>query len=139
MDGAEFTIFFEDPFWVGVYDSVRDGERRVNRFVFGAEPTNAELSRFMRERFAAVVDSALPADAAAPVPRPPKKRNARRGQRASARDQERPPSASLLAFHYAFEALKAEGRSASARERALSSEEAYRLRAEKKKAARRGK
>jgi hypothetical protein len=41
-----FTVFFEDPFWVGVLEEDYDGSRYMGRHVFGAEPSNPELLQF---------------------------------------------------------------------------------------------
>ena len=35
---AKFTVYFEDPFWVGVYERSQDGKLEAARVVFGAEP-----------------------------------------------------------------------------------------------------
>ena len=35
---AGLTVFFEGPFWVGVFERVEDGRLSVCRVVFGSEP-----------------------------------------------------------------------------------------------------
>ena len=45
------TVYFEDPFWVGVFERVEDDQLSVCRHVFGAEPTNAEVLAFVQQRF----------------------------------------------------------------------------------------
>ena len=40
---AELTIFFEEPFWVGVYQRLERGKLTVNRQVFGAQPKDYEV------------------------------------------------------------------------------------------------
>lgn len=40
---ARLTIFFEDPFWVGVYEREEDGRLSACRIVFGAEPKDGEV------------------------------------------------------------------------------------------------
>lgn len=45
------TVFFEDPFWVGVFERVENDQLSVCRHVFGAEPTNAEVFTFIQQRF----------------------------------------------------------------------------------------
>ena len=48
---SKLTIFFDEPFWVGVFE-VLDGKRlSVCRVVFGAEPTDAEIYAFMLRYF----------------------------------------------------------------------------------------
>lgn len=41
------SVYFEDPFWVGVLELVHDGELRVTRFVLGAEPSDVELHDYL--------------------------------------------------------------------------------------------
>jgi len=41
-----FTIFFEDPFWVGILEENYNGINYMGKHIFGAEPTNSELLRF---------------------------------------------------------------------------------------------
>ena len=40
---ASFTVFFEDPFWVGVYEREEPGGLTARRVVFGAEPKDGEI------------------------------------------------------------------------------------------------
>jgi hypothetical protein len=51
MNGSVFTIFFEDPFWVGYLERTLDGKQFCGRIVFGKEPSNAELIEFLLYRF----------------------------------------------------------------------------------------
>ncbi len=34
---GKLTVFFEDPFWVGVFERVSDGKLSVCKVTFGAE------------------------------------------------------------------------------------------------------
>jgi hypothetical protein len=140
MDGTEFTIFFEDPFWVGVLVADRGDCRFVARVVFGAEPTNAELLLFMRERFSRLAATARPV----PLTEVSAERyigsvSAKRGSRASAREQKRGPGKAVAAAHAAFELSKAEARIDKGQERQSNCERRFALRVEKKKASKRGK
>lgn len=49
MDKAvsQLTVFFEDPFWVGVYEREADGKLEVCKLKFGAEPKDAEVWDFL--------------------------------------------------------------------------------------------
>ena len=51
MDRMEFTIFFENPFWVGI--CIRYGEDSIlsARHVFGPEPSNGEIIHFYLNYF----------------------------------------------------------------------------------------
>jgi len=40
---CKLTVFFEDPFWVGVYECIADGKLSVSKVVFGAEPKDYEV------------------------------------------------------------------------------------------------
>ena len=44
---ASFTVFFEDPFWVGVYEREEPGGLTACRVVFGAEPKDGEIYEWM--------------------------------------------------------------------------------------------
>jgi hypothetical protein len=66
MDG-KCTIYFEDPFWVGVFERVDDSRYSVARFVFGSEPGDALLHQFALQQYAGLVFStAQPASEAQP-------------------------------------------------------------------------
>ena len=41
------TVYFEDPWWVGVVEMEADGELRVARQVFGSEPPNELVHQFV--------------------------------------------------------------------------------------------
>ena len=43
---SSFTILFEDPFWIGLYERVRDGTYEVCKITFGAEPKDYEVYSF---------------------------------------------------------------------------------------------
>ena len=47
MSRSTLTVFFENPFWVGVYERI-DGERyEVCKITFGAEPKDYEVWNFL--------------------------------------------------------------------------------------------
>ena len=65
------TVYFDDPWWVGVVEMEADGELRVARQVFGSEPPNEVVHQFvLRElpRLLAQPRLGLPSNAA-PLPR----------------------------------------------------------------------
>ena len=45
------TVFFEDPFWVGVFEKQHEGSISVARHVFGGEPTDTEVYHFILTRY----------------------------------------------------------------------------------------
>ncbi len=56
------TVFFEEPFWVGVFARTQGGETAVCRVVFGAEPRDAEVYELILQHFAALRFSAAVQD-----------------------------------------------------------------------------
>lgn len=79
---CKLTVFFEEPFWVGVYERWEDGAYSVCKLIFGAEPKDAQvweriLTGFRKLRFS-------PALEGAPPPGPPK--NPKRAQRSAKRE-----------------------------------------------------
>ena len=44
---SQLTIFFEDPFWVGVYERRCQGPLEVCKITFGAEPKDGEVYNFL--------------------------------------------------------------------------------------------
>lgn len=40
---CKLTIFFEDPFWVGIYERWEEGKISVCKITFGAEPKDGEV------------------------------------------------------------------------------------------------
>ena len=63
MDRAsgKLTVFFEEPFWVGVFERVSDGQMSVCKITFGAEPKDYEvlefiLSQYYKLKFSPAVD-----------------------------------------------------------------------------------
>lgn len=51
MSKITLTVFFDDPFWVGVFERVTDGRLSVSKVTFGAEPKDYEVYAFVLERF----------------------------------------------------------------------------------------
>lgn len=44
---ANLTVYFEDPFWVGVFERVMDGKLSVCKVTFGAEPKDYEVWEYI--------------------------------------------------------------------------------------------
>jgi hypothetical protein len=94
------TIFFEDPFWVGVVEWLDGDQIRAARVVFGGETSAPEVYEFVLREFHRLDPMAA---VAAPEALPARRRNPKRAARkAAAARQERGPST------YAQEALKLE-------------------------------
>lgn len=48
---GKLTIFFEEPFWVGVFERVSDGKLSVCKVTFGAEPKGYEIYEFVLKNY----------------------------------------------------------------------------------------
>ena len=48
---SKLTVFFDEPFWVGVFEELDGKKLSVCRVVFGAEPTDAEIYVFILKHF----------------------------------------------------------------------------------------
>lgn len=46
---SKLTVFFSDPFWVGVYEVVSGGKLEVSKITFGTEPKDYEIYGFILE------------------------------------------------------------------------------------------
>ena len=46
-----FSVFFEEPFWVGVLEREADGKLFVSKVTFGAEPKDYEVNEFLRKNY----------------------------------------------------------------------------------------
>jgi hypothetical protein len=83
MEG-KLTVYFEDPFWVGVFEREDETGYRVCRVVFGPEPTDAELLVYVQEGFADL-DFGEPLEGQVEIV---KKKNFKRVQREVRREME---------------------------------------------------
>ena len=48
---CRLTVFFEDPFWTGVFERCEDGRLSAARVVFGSEPKDYEIYEFILRHF----------------------------------------------------------------------------------------
>ena len=48
---TKLTVFFDDPFWVGVFERTEDGQLSVCRITFGAEPKDSEIYDFVCKHY----------------------------------------------------------------------------------------
>lgn len=49
MDSSsvKLTVFFEEPFWIGVFERIENGKLSVCKVTFGAEPKDYEVWEFV--------------------------------------------------------------------------------------------
>lgn len=50
-NSSRLTVFFEDPFWVGIYERQECGAVTACRIVFGPEPKDYEVYQFLLENW----------------------------------------------------------------------------------------
>ena len=48
---GRLQVFYDNPFWVGVFEQVQDGRLRVCKVTFGAEPKDYEVLEFILENY----------------------------------------------------------------------------------------
>lgn len=48
---TKLTVFFDDPFWVGVFERIEDGKLSVTKITFGAEPKDYEVWEFVLKHY----------------------------------------------------------------------------------------
>ena len=53
MNGSssKLTVYFEDPFWVGVFERIGNGKLSVCKVTFGAEPKDCEVWAFVLKNY----------------------------------------------------------------------------------------
>ena len=44
---GKLTIYFEDPFWVGVFERIENGKISAAKVTFGAEPKDYEVQEYI--------------------------------------------------------------------------------------------
>lgn len=48
---SKLTVFFEEPFWVGVYERSINGFLEVSKITFGAEPKDYDIYKYILLNF----------------------------------------------------------------------------------------
>ena len=48
---GRLTVYFEDPFWIGVFECIENKKLSVCKVTFGAEPTGAEIQEFILNNY----------------------------------------------------------------------------------------
>lgn len=62
--GAKLTVYFEEPFWVGVFEHIEDGKLSVAKVIFGADPKDHEVQEYIQKyysdlKFSMAVDTVV--------------------------------------------------------------------------------
>lgn len=48
---GKLTVYFEEPFWVGVFEHIEDGKLFVAKVTFGAEPKAYEVQEYIQKYY----------------------------------------------------------------------------------------
>ena len=48
---GKLTVYFEDPFWVGIFERIDGGKLSVAKVTFGAEPKDYEIQEFVSKNY----------------------------------------------------------------------------------------
>ena len=61
---GKLTVFFEEPFWVGIFERIEDGKLSVAKITFGAEPKDYEVQEYIQKcyfslKFSPVVETVV--------------------------------------------------------------------------------
>lgn len=48
---GKLTVYFEEPFWVGVFEHIEDGKLSVAKVIFGAEPKDYEVQEYIQKYY----------------------------------------------------------------------------------------
>ena len=60
----KLTVYFEETFWVGVFERIEDGKLSVAKVTFGAEPKDYEVQEYIQKcyfslKFSSVVETVV--------------------------------------------------------------------------------
>ena len=60
----KLTVYFEEPFWVGVFERIEDGKLSVAKVTFGSEPKDYEVQEYIQKyyfslKFSPAVDTVV--------------------------------------------------------------------------------
>ena len=51
---GKLMVYFEDPFWVGVFERIEDGKLSVSKVTFGAEPKDYEVQEYIQKYYSSL-------------------------------------------------------------------------------------
>ena len=132
---ASLTVFFEDPFWVGVFERIEEGKLSVCKVTFGAEPKDYEVCDYILHHYYELVFSPAVEMVIRHAADNPKRRsrNARKQLENTGIGTK-----SQQALQRQREELKTERRQFSREEREAEAQRRFVMKQEKKKEKRRG-
>jgi len=131
----KLTVYFADPFWVGVAERIAGGRLSATKITFGAEPKNYEIAGFIQRHFYELCFSQ-------PVPteRKEAKKNPKTAQRDAKRQMQQVGigTKSQQALKLQHEAKRLEGRKKNREEQQAKAEHLFLLKQQKRKEGHRG-
>lgn len=133
---GQLTVFFDNPFWVGVFERIKENKLSVCRVVFGAEPKDYEVYDFILKNY-----SNLKFSSSIEVEVKKGNANPKRLQR-EARKQSKQVgigTKSQLALQQQREEMKLERKTKIRQRRELEKQRKFELKQEKRKQKHRGK
>ena len=51
---GKHRVYFEEPFWIGVFERIEDGKLSVAKVIFGAEPKDYEVQQYIQKYYASL-------------------------------------------------------------------------------------
>ena len=132
---TSLTVFFEDPFWVGVFERVDDGKLSVCKVTFGAEPKDYDVWEFVLRHYDELVfSSAMDMETRKTADNPKRRlRNVRKQT-----ERRGIGTKSQQALQLQREELKTEHRQISREQRNAEAQRRFEMKQMKKKEKRRG-
>lgn len=132
---STLTVYHDGQFWVGVIEHVEDGRLSAARIVFGAEPSDEEVLRFVVERWRTLSFGGGRDSDVKPLAKNPKRR-----QREVSKALKQPAASTRAqaALAEQRDSLKQESAQAHRQAREEAKRQRFEQRAEKRKEKRRG-
>ena len=132
---GRLTVYFEEPFWVGIFERISDGKLSVCKVTFGAEPKDYEIWDFILKnyyslKFSPAVETEIKKTADNPKRR---QRNAKKQLQSSGVGTK-----SQQALQMQREEMKTERRQISKEQREAKKQRQFDLRQQKQKEKHRG-
>ena len=136
---ASLTVFFEDPFWVGVFERIEDGKLSVCKVTFGAEPKDYEVLDYILHHYYELVFSpAIETEIRQAADNPKRRNRNARKQLENTGIGTKSQQALQQALKRQREEMKTERRQISRKEREAEAQRRFVMKQEKKKEKRRG-
>ena len=134
-DAISLTVFFQEPFWIGVFERVENGRLSVCKVTFGAEPKDYEVHQYLLKRY-----SGLRFSAAIETEARKRADNPKRRQREASRQIQNTgiSTKSQMALQMQREAMKTERKQISRAQRDAEAQRKFDLKQQKKKEKKRG-